>query len=621
MLGSTNVLFRGERVASCSTTSSRKAIGSFVSLMQGSDMVAEGKIQVASVSLSCSGFNWRRAVLKPVGLLLVIAGSLTFLESDLFAQTRDGSNTVRDSERLNREVIGSQYVPSDAVALAEVKIAETLASPQAEMYPIEVFDALAQQNLGVGVADLEEVRFFVAVPGPSGPQFGAVLNASKPIQIKGMDSYFIELENSLEVDGHQCYPLIDAPDILLPQKDPQTLVLATEGYLDAILRSSKSKASRSALSQLAESTIGSANATLMISVETVRPLLMGMMQSLSGELTNLSGLPDLPMQSLMQIPSLLDGLVVKLDIDNEDGTLELDLHANDENAAEQLNNLIADGLEQGREYFLHQMATTMDSENPLTEASYRYMQRISSVYVDAMKPKRDGSRVTMHASPTEGMATQGVLVGLLLPAVQSSRQAARRMVSMNNMKQIGLAMHISHDIYRKMPGDILADDGTPLLSWRVAVLPFIEQTELYEQFKKDEPWDSPHNLALLEKMPETLRHPEMQVEPGRTVYLRPVGPQFIAEGHGSSSMRQILDGTSNTIMVIESTAEAAVPWTKPVDLRVDLRDPVQSIAGPVREGFNVLIADGSVRYLSSMIDVETLKALLTRNGGEIIDDF
>ena len=86
-------------------------------------------------------------------------------------------------------------------------------------------------------------------------------------------------------------------------------------------------------------------------------------------------------------------------------------------------------------------------------------------------------------------------------------------------------------------------------------------------------------------------------------------------------MRQILDGTSNTIMVIESTAEAAVPWTKPVDLRVDLRDPVQSIAGPVREGFNVLIADGSVRYLSSMIDVETLKALLTRNGGEIIDDF
>jgi len=86
-------------------------------------------------------------------------------------------------------------------------------------------------------------------------------------------------------------------------------------------------------------------------------------------------------------------------------------------------------------------------------------------------------------------------------------------------------------------------------------------------------------------------------------------------------MRYILDGTSNTIMVLETPEEAAVEWTKPSDLDVDLDDLTSSVIGWDRQGFNALIADGSVRYISAVIDLEILKALLTRDGGEIIDSF
>jgi len=122
-------------------------------------------------------------------------------------------------------------------------------------------------------------------------------------------------------------------------------------------------------------------------------------------------------------------------------------------------------------------------------------------------------------------------------------------------------------------------------------------------------------------MPDVYVHPVMQAGANRTVYQRPLGPKFIFEGHEGIAMRNILDGLSNTVMVIETETEAAVEWTKPADCKVDLSDVVGSTAGWTRDGFNVLIADGSVRYVPSSIDAKTLKALFTRNGAEVIEDF
>src|SRR5438477_2970944 len=102
------------------------------------------------------------------------------------------------------------------------------------------------------------------------------------------------------------------------------------------------------------------------------------------------------------------------------------------------------------------------------------------------------------------IAIIAVLIALLLPAVQSAREAARRAQCVHNLKQIGLAMHNYRSANDAFPMPAITDkNGKPLLSWRVAILPFIEQGELYNKFHTDEPWDSPHNKALLKEMPPT----------------------------------------------------------------------------------------------------------------------
>jgi RNA polymerase sigma factor (sigma-70 family) len=94
------------------------------------------------------------------------------------------------------------------------------------------------------------------------------------------------------------------------------------------------------------------------------------------------------------------------------------------------------------------------------------------------------------------------------PAAQHPNASpAQRARSMNNLKQILLAMHNYHDANGNMPHDITDKDGKPMLSWRVAILPYIEQDNLFKQFKLDEPWDSDHNKKLLALMPSTYRTP------------------------------------------------------------------------------------------------------------------
>lgn len=511
-------------------------------------------------------------------------------------------------------ILGSRFIPGDAVLVGEVKIAATLASPQMEMYPVEVIDAWASQYLGLTAKQLESLRLVVSAPGTAEPQFGMVLTASQGMQLGKAGSDLFDLQSPIRVNQHECYPVVDAPGVVVHQLDAKTLIIATEDYIDAILRASKQTSGRGVLAKLADSTSVRGTATVVASVEPIRPLAIGMTQAMAPQIPP-------PLQPFTDLPVLLDAVLLGFDMEDSDGTVEISLQATDESSATKLNGLITNGLEIGRQIALSEMVSELDPNDPMANAMLKYLERISGLLVSSVSPRQEGERLTLKISPSQGMATQGVLMGLLLPAVQSARQSARMMTSMNNLKQIGLAMHNSHDVYRKFPGDILAPDGTPLLSWRVAILPYIEQYELYKQFNKDEPWNSPHNLKLMEKMPDVYVHPVMQAGANRTVYQRPLGPKFIFEGHEGIAMRNILDGLSNTVMVIETETEAAVEWTKPADCKVDLSDVVGSTAGWTRDGFNVLIADGSVRYVPSSIDAKTLKALFTRNGAEVIEDF
>ena len=165
-------------------------------------------------------------------------------------------------------------------------------------------------------------------------------------------------------------------------------------------------------------------------------------------------------------------------------------------------------------------------------------------------------------------STSGVLVALLLPAVQAAREAARRAQCTNNMKLIMLAMHNYISTNNSFPRDITDKDGKPLLSWRVAILPYIDQAELYNKFKLDEAWDSPHNKELLKEMPASLRCPSLaKPEPFTTTYRAFMGPGALFETGQDIGLASVTDGTSNTIAIVE--AKEAVSWSKPGDLPFD----------------------------------------------------
>ena len=207
-------------------------------------------------------------------------------------------------------------------------------------------------------------------------------------------------------------------------------------------------------------------------------------------------------------------------------------------------------------------------------------------------------------------------------AVIKIQQAAATTASANNLKQIGLAVHSYHDAVGNFPPAAVCDKkGKPQLSWRVLILPYIEQDNLYKQFKLDEPWDSENNKKLIAKMPAVYAMPGKS-KPGDTdTYYR----VFVGNGAGfdwimGGKFAQIADGTSNTLMVV--TAKDAVPWTKPDELEFDPDKDMTKLIGMVVNGkAQVAMFDGSVRTLSKLPSKETLNALITKNGGEVVGDF
>jgi len=207
----------------------------------------------------------------------------------------------------------------------------------------------------------------------------------------------------------------------------------------------------------------------------------------------------------------------------------------------------------------------------------------------------------------------------------SPRLAAARVQSQNNLKQIGLAFHNYHDTMGTFPGGFYDASGKKVgLSWRVAVLPYLEQVELYKQFKLDEPWDSENNKKLIAKMPKQYAPPGVDTK-GYTFYrsfsgmgtiLPPPIPGKAGTPAQGVKLTSITDGTSNTFMCVE--AGEAVIWTKPDELAYDEKKPVPKLGGIFETGFNAAFCDGSVRFFKPDIDEKTLRGLITANGGEVI---
>jgi Protein of unknown function (DUF1559) len=182
--------------------------------------------------------------------------------------------------------------------------------------------------------------------------------------------------------------------------------------------------------------------------------------------------------------------------------------------------------------------------------------------------------------------------------------------SVNNLKFMGLAMHNFTAMNGgRLPAAAISKGGQALLSWRVAILPFLEQFALYERFHLDEAWDSPHNMALLKEMPRAyapVTHKD--APPYSTYYQGFVGPGSLFDGEEGTRIMDVIDAIRPTLMIVE--AAHPVPWTKPEDVPYDEAKPLPKLGGQFEDGFYVGCADGSARFVSRKIAPERLRALI-----------
>jgi hypothetical protein len=218
-----------------------------------------------------------------------------------------------------------------------------------------------------------------------------------------------------------------------------------------------------------------------------------------------------------------------------------------------------------------------------------------------------------------------LVIAILSPFGKVSEVTPRHLSGMN-LHQIGIAMHDYVNDHKTLPPAVVYDKhGKPLYSWRVLLLPYLEEKPLYSQFKLDEPWDSPNNKPLLAQIPGVYRthSPYEATEPYTTHYQVFTGGGAIFEAGPKArllSFKDIIaaDGMNKTLLVVE--AAEPVLWTKPEDLSYSPDKPLPKLGGLfVKKGFHVMMADGSTHWFSPDIDEKTIRAMITWNGGELFE--
>ena len=283
--------------------------------------------------------------------------------------------------------------------------------------------------------------------------------------------------------------------------------------------------------------------------------------------------------------------------------------------------------EKTSELFAKMMESLKEKEGvgPAEAGMLSFLATIQPFLSDYNRPELVGNELRLSFDGKAYATIKQVYIELLAPSVTAARSAARRMQCTNNIKHLALAFHNYHDAFKAFPPTFSVDaNGKPLHSWRVLILPFIEQTALYDGIKLDEPWDSEHNKQFHNVNVPTYQCPDRKdLEPGMTTYSVVVGKEtpFGTDGKGNG-LGQIADGTSNTFLIVERATP--VCWMCP-DQEITFEEACKGINKSEKGigsahtgGANFGICDGSVHFVSETIDLTILKAMFTKAGGESV---
>jgi hypothetical protein len=526
------------------------------------------------------------------------------------------------------EPVDVSYIPAESAGGVIVRVRELLNLEMAKWFPVEVAEAVGKDRLGIDIHDITDVIITSFPPTEQSPvpEVGGILRFSKDYELSeifgGLGDLFSTrlTDRKIQIAGVPAVTFSDGDftfEIAMPDK--RTLLVGTPGMVSRMILAKEPRDDSFLVSQIKQLQ-GRYQIAYFLSMEALGPELMAEAQS------ELASAP-LPPTLVKLVNGMLRTRGASFQTDLSNGfNVRATIDARTPAAARELSEDIVVNLEFLRTLALIQARAIETGDDVLDQSIGQYLERVSLMLIESFKPAIEGNQVVFTSESGLGFAAvpavAPVLVALLLPAVSSARGAARKMQSSNNLKQIGLALRIYHNTYGKFPvgedldRNIHYEDGKPLLSWRVHLLPFLEQDPLYAQFKLDEPWDSPDNIKLSRMTIPSYTDPRMQLEPGMTTYLAPMGPNTVLGANRTIKYRDITDGESQVIAVLEAGAENAVPWSKPDDWTPDPDDIIHSLSLD-NQDTQVLMVDGAVHSISLReIMPETLLKMIQRSDGQ-----
>jgi len=504
-----------------------------------------------------------------------------------------------------------EMIPSTAVAAVYLRPSAIINDPSMELVPRELFSAWGEQEFGLDLCEVRNALILVDewITPRDPPSFAVVLRFDEP---QTVSEDFLSRGKKIDFRGKDFYIFShrDAqPVLFLP--DDKTIVFGMKPFIEKMLDAKGAPGKLVDLVNTSAAEIDHVNA--FVSMEQMRPFID-------------SSVPpkrELPWQlkQFRDLPEQIESLSLRMNF-KEDPINELKITAFDEQSGQKVLKTVQQGLSMGRGMLMSNLAQGMRNQPTMLEAIVAYDNRVGDRIETMLLPEVEGRTLTFKAKPNQQVtnaAMVGTLMGMMIPATYQARAAARRVGSMNQLRQIALACLNYESAHMHFPQNITDADGKPLLSWRVAILPYIEENELYDQFHLDEPWDSEHNIKLLDKLPEVYANLQVDSET-KTVFLGFQGPGTMFEvterkiGFGS-----ITDGSSNTILCVEANEANAIEWSKPADLAFDPEEDVTQVGSMRPAGFVAVLCDGSCHTMSKDLSQDVIKHLIQRADGNVVD--
>ena len=499
----------------------------------------------------------------------------------------------------------TELIPQNAFAAAVFYPKQIGEDPKLDLFPREIVTAWGQKEFGFDPMLITQVTIVAkkmeGLDRP--PEWGAVLHFDK---LQGLGGQMIDKLAEKKVGDRTLFSGTSQglPSFLV--FDDSTMLVGDESFFEDMVAADGT----GGVVGLVKRRRVKGQAFAVIDIAPIRDVLNQATQLIPGMMPP-------AVTKLRSIPEMVKA--IELGVDAETLKTDLIIHAVDDETAKEAGKIIANALDFGAEMGVGTMAAQMDFTDPVQKAVVEYAQRVSEEFTSELTPQINGNALSINLD--QQLTVAPVLVGMLLPAVQQVRAAARRTTSMNNMRQQTLAVLNYESAHGKLPAQANYDkNGKPLLSWRVHILPFIEQQALYDQFHLDEPWDSPHNKKLISKMPATYQSPTVAADNGKTVYLGVAGEGMMF-GKEARTFADITDGTSNTVLAVEVNSEMAVTWTQPKDFTPDKNNPLQGLGRVNPGGFIVTFVDGSTHFIGNNVDIESWKNLMTIGDGNVISGY